>query len=181
LSDVAKLAPEALIEALIFVAPRPVSVQDLARAAELPEEEVLAALANLEVQYSHQGLRLQQSRDRYQLVTAPEAAPQIENLLGLDVTLRLTQAAMETLSIVAYAQPVTRPHVEAIRGVNSDSTLRTLLSAGLIEDVGRAESLGRPILYSTTFEFLQQFGLKQAGDLPSLQPKEPSETDPTHT
>ena len=177
MSEVTKLTPEALIEALIFVAPRPVSVQELARAAELPEGEVLTALATLEAQLSQQGLRLQQSRDRYQLVTAPEAAPHIETLLGLDVTLRLTQAALETLSIVAYAQPVTRPHVEAIRGVNSDSTLRTLLSAGLIEEVGRADSLGRPILYSTTFEFLQQFGLKQAGDLPSLQAKDISDSD----
>ena len=181
MNDVTKLTPEAVIQALIFAAPRPVSVQDLARAAELSEEEVGTALSNLEAQFSQQGLRLQQSRDRYQLVTAPEAAPQIENLLGLDVTLRLTQAAMETLAIVAYAQPVTRPHVAAIRGVNSDSTLRTLLSAGLIEEVGRADSLGRPILYSTTFEFLQQFGLKQAGDLPSLQAKETSEPDPTHS
>ncbi len=174
-----KLTPEALIEAMIFVAPRPVSVEELARAAELSEEEIVAALANLEAQFSQQGLRLQRSRDRYQLVTAPEAAPQIEALLGLDVTLRLTQAAMETLSIVAYAQPVTRPHLEAIRGVNSDSTLRTLLSAGLIEEVGRAETLGRPILYGTTFEFLQQFGLKEAGDLPSLQAKDISESDLT--
>jgi segregation and condensation protein B len=99
----------------------------------------------------------------------PEAAPYIEALLGLDVTLRLTQAAMETLAIVAYAQPVTRPQVESIRGVSSDSTLRTLLSAGLIEDIGRAETLGRPILYGTTFEFLQQFGLNQPDELPPLR------------
>jgi segregation and condensation protein B len=189
LSDATKLAPEALIQALIFAAPRPVSVQELARAAELSEEEVMDVVARLEAQSAQQGLRLQRSRDRYQLVTAPEAAPQIEALLGLDVTLRLTQAAMETLAIVAYAQPVTRPHVEAIRGVNSDSTLRTLLSAGLIEEVGRADSLGRPILYSTTFEFLQQFGLKQTNDLPSLQARDssgpqtpgPSQPEPDRT
>jgi len=114
-------------------------------------------------------LRLQRSRDRLQLVSAPAAAPYVEALLGLEVTIRLTQAAMETLAIVANAQPVTRPQVESIRGVSSDSTLRTLLSAGLIEETGRAESLGRPILYGTTFEFLQQFGLERPEDLPPLR------------
>lgn len=176
MSEDTKLTPESLLEALIFASPQPVSVQDLARAVELSQAETETALVNLETQISQRGLRLQRSRDRYQLVSAPEAAPQIENLLGLDVTLRLTQAALETLAIVAYAQPVTRPQVESIRGVSSDSTLRTLLSAGLIEEVGRADSLGRPILYSTTFEFLQQFGLKDANQLPSLQPQDVSES-----
>jgi len=92
----------------------------------------------------------------------------VEHLLNLEVNLRLSQASLEALSIVAYAQPVTRPQIEAIRGVNSDSVLRTLMSAGLIEEVGRAESVGRPILYGTTFEFLQQFGLKEVDDLPPL-------------
>lgn len=181
MNQATKLTPEALIEALIFAAPQPVSVQELARAAELSIEEIEAALTQLEAQFTQRGLRLQKNRARYQLVTAPEAAPQIENLLGLDVTLRLTQAAMETLAIVAYAQPVTRPQVEAIRGVSSDSTLRTLLSAGLIEELGRADSLGRPILYGTTFEFLQQFGLEKADDLPSLQPKAIPHTDPPNS
>jgi segregation and condensation protein B len=165
-----KLSPEALLEALIFAAPHPVPVQDLAGAVGLSQEETDTALNRLEAQLALRGLRLQRSRGRLQLVSAPEAAPYIEELLGLDVTLRLTQAAMETLAIIAYAQPVTRPEVESIRGVSTDSTLRTLLSAGLIEEAGRAESLGRPILYSTTFEFLQQFGLERPEDLPPLIP-----------
>ncbi len=164
-------ALETLLEALIFASPQPVSVEHLAGAVGCSIEETESALTHLESQMSERGLRLQRSRDRLQLVSMPEAAPHIEALLGLDVTLRLTQAAMETLAIVAYAQPVTRPQVESIRGVSSDSTLRTLLSAGLIEEIGRAETLGRPILYGTTFEFLQQFGLNHPDELPPLAPQ----------
>jgi len=87
----------------------------------------------------------------------------------LEVNLRLSQAALETLSIIAYAQPITRPQIEAIRGVNSDHVLRTLVSTGLVESIGRAETLGRPILYATTFEFLQQFGLESIEDLPPIK------------
>ena len=115
------------------------------------------------------------------MVSAPDAGPYVETLLGLEVNLRLSQAAMETLSIIAYAQPVTRPQIEAIRGVNSDSTLRTLLSGGLIEDAGRAETLGRPILYRTTFEFLQQFGLQKANDLPPLEQRGPQTPEQAST
>jgi len=169
-TETTELTPEALMEALIFASPRPVPVEELAEAVGLTDEETQAALAQLETQLQSRGLRLQRTRGRIQLVSAPEAAPYVEALLGLNVDLRLSQAAMETLAIVAYAQPVTRPQVESIRGVGSDSTLRTLLSAGLIEDLGRADALGRPILYGTTFEFLQQFGLKEPGDLPPLEP-----------
>ena len=175
MNDSVKVTPEALLEALIFTSPQPVAIQDLANAAGLSLEEAETALADLAMHISQGGLRLQRSRDRLQLVSMPEAAPYVEELLGLDVTIRLTQAAMETLAIVAYAQPVTRPQIESIRGVSSDSTLRTLLSAGLIEEAGRAESLGRPFLYTTTFEFLQQFGLERPDDLPPLQSKEDTE------
>ncbi len=178
MSNDAELTPSALLEALIFASPQPVAVRELAAAAGLSIEETDAALADLEGRLAQGGLRLQRSRDRLQLVSAPAAAPYVETLLGLEVTVRLTQAAMETLAIVAYAQPVTRPQVESIRGVSSDSTLRTLLSAGLIEETGRAESLGRPILYGTTFEFLQQFGLERPEDLPPLRPREDAEAVP---
>ena len=177
MTETTTLTPEALIEALIFASPHPVPVEELAGAAGLSDEETQRALAQLETQLADRGLRLQRSRGRVQFVSAPEAAPYIEDLLNLNVDLRLTQAAMETLAIVAYAQPVTRPQVESIRGVGSDSTLRTLLSAGLIEELGRADTLGRPILYGTTFEFLQQFGLKAPGDLPPLEPTQEGAED----
>lgn len=163
------LAPAALLEALLFVAQGPVKEEDLFAAAGLTAEEGAEVLGRLEVYLAEGGLRLQRLGRRLQLVTPAEAAPQIEQFLGLEVNLRLSQAALETLAIVAYAQPVTRPQVEAIRGVNSDSVLRTLLAAGLIEEGGRAETVGRPILYQTTFEFLQQFGLTSLDDLPALE------------
>jgi segregation and condensation protein B len=163
------LAPAALLEVLLFVAQGPVKEEDLFAAAGLTAEEGAEVLGRLEAYLAEGGLRLQRLGRRLQLVTPAEAAPQIEQFLGLEVNLRLSQAALETLAIVAYAQPVTRPQVEAVRGVNSDSVLRTLLAAGLIEEGGRAETVGRPILYQTTFEFLQQFGLTSLDDLPALE------------
>jgi segregation and condensation protein B len=108
-----------------------------------------------------------------QLTTAAELAGLIEEFLGLEQFTRLSQASLEVLSIVAYQQPVTRPQVDQIRGVNSDGALRTLLSRSLIEEVGRQETPGRPILYGTTVEFLQYFGLESLAQLPAL----PSDTD----
>ena len=107
-----------------------------------------------------------------QLTTAAEAGAVIERFLGLEVTTRLSQAALEVLAIVAYLQPVTRPQVDQLRGVNSDGALRSLLSKGLVEEVGRLEKPGRPILYGTTPEFLQSFGLNSVGDMPRLDEEE---------
>jgi segregation and condensation protein B len=168
-SEALSLSPDALIEALLFVAPQPLTPESLAEVTGLSPDETETALSSLETRLAASGLRVQRSKKRLQIVSAPEAAPFVEKLLGLEVNLHLSQAAMETLAIVGYAQPVTRPQIEAIRGVNSDSVLRTLLAAGLIEEVGRAESVGRPILYGTTFEFLQQFGLQKPEDLPPLE------------
>ena len=158
-----------MLEALIFASPQPVAPQALADVVDLSLEEVEAAIKELSAHLADRGLRLQRHRGRLQIVSAPEAAPYIEDLLGLDVNLSLSQAALETLAIISYAQPVTRPQIESIRGVNSDSVIRTLLLAGLVEKQGRADSLGRPILYGTTFEFLQQFGLNSPDDLPPLK------------
>jgi segregation and condensation protein B len=113
-------------------------------------------------------VRLQRSGARVQLVSAPEVASYIERFLGLELHGRLSPAALESLAIVAYQQPVTRAGVEAVRGVNSDSVLRTLVSKGLIEEVGRMDTVGRPILYGTTFDFLQFFGFESLEDLPPL-------------
>jgi segregation and condensation protein B len=173
------LTPDALIEALLFAAPQPLAPDALAHATGLSSDEMAAAFAILETRLAASGLRIQRSKQRIQLVSAPEAAPFIEKLLGLEINLHLSQAALETLAIIAYAQPVTRPQIEAIRGVSSDSVLRTLLSAGLVEELGRADSVGRPILYGTTFEFLQQFGLEKPEDLPPLVKPETAQPTPT--
>jgi segregation and condensation protein B len=167
------------LEALLFAAPQPVTLAALAAAAGLTAAETEDALLTLETDLAQRGVRLQRHKQRVQVVSAPEAAPAIEKLLGLSVNLRMSQAALETLAIIAYAQPVTRPQIESIRGVNSDGVLRTLLAAGLVEEVGRAETVGRPILYGTTFEFLQQFGLEKPEDLPPLQKPATPEPAPT--
>ncbi|MCX7682826.1 MAG: SMC-Scp complex subunit ScpB [Anaerolineae bacterium] len=162
------LSIEAKIESLLLVAEGPVSIARLAEALETTPACVEQALANLEAAYASRGLRLQRAGERVQLTTAPEAAPYVERFLGLTVRTRLSQAALETLAIIAYRQPITRSEIEAIRGVNSDSVLRTLLSAGLIEEAGRAQAVGRPILYGTTPEFLQYFGLSSLDELPPV-------------
>ena len=102
------------------------------------------------------------------MVSAPQAGQTIEVFLGLEATSRMSQAALETLAIIAYQQPVTRPQVDAIRGVNSDGVMKTLLSKGLIQEVGRAPGPGRPILYTTTPDFLGYFGLTSIDELPPL-------------
>jgi segregation and condensation protein B len=164
-----RLELKALIESLLFVADRPVTAEHLATALDAPLDEVEAALQVLGEEYRERGIRIQQKGERLQLVSAPEAGAHIERFLGLEISGRLSTAALEALSVVAYRQPVTRAQVEAIRGVNSDSVLRSLVRRGLIEEIGRAESVGRPILYGTTFEFLQQFGLQSERDLPDWQ------------
>jgi len=165
----------ALVESLLFVADRPTTADQIAKAMEVDAGAVEQALKELEQQLAARGLRLQRKGLQVQMVSMPEAAPHIQRFLGLELTGRLTQPALETLAIVAYRQPVTRATLEAIRGVNCDAVLKTLLSRGLIEETGRLEQAGRPILYGTTFEFLQYFGLKSLEDLPSLQMDEPAE------
>ena len=167
-----------MVESLLFVADEPVSVGRLAEALETTPGEVERALRELEAALSDRGLRLERMGSRVQMVTAPEAAPYVERLLGLKERRRLSPAALETLAIIAYQQPISRPQIEAIRGVNCDSVLRTLLAAGLIEEVGRAQTVGRPILYGTTFAFLQHFGLRSLEDLPALEKLEDHEVPP---
>jgi segregation and condensation protein B len=166
----------AQLEALLFVADEPIQVTRLAEALEVPVDETESALEALDRACDDRGIRLQRFSDRVQLTTAPEMASHIERFLGLELHSKLSTAALEALSIVAYQQPVTRAEIEAIRGVNSDSVLRTLLSKGLIEEAGRLETVGRPILYATTFEFLQFFGLESLEDLPEIDLETPNRT-----
>jgi segregation and condensation protein B len=160
---------KSLVESLLFVADRPVAVRDLAAAIEVSVEEIEGALQSLNAEYRERGVRLQRKGDEVQLVSAPEAGAQIERFLGLELSGRLSTAALETLSIVAYRQPVTRAQIEAIRGVHSDGVLRALLRRGLIEQIGRASTVGRPNLFGTTFEFLEQFGLRELSELPDWE------------
>jgi len=112
------------------------------------------------------GIRLQRLGTQVQLVTAPENARYIAALLGLPMTAKLTNAALETLSVIGYRQPITRAQIEAVRGVNSDRALLSLIQHGLVAEIGRAQTVGRPALFATTPEFLQQFGLTSLDQLP---------------
>lgn len=172
----------ALLECLLFVAPEPVTVAHLASSLDVPVELVEAALDQLAARLSQGGLRLQRSQSRVQLVTAPEAAAAIERFLGLNPTARLSPAALETLAIIAYRQPITRSQIDELRGVNSDGVLRTLLHWGLVEQGERLEQAGRPFQYGTTPDFLRYFGLQSLDELPPLteegaevSPLQPSE------
>jgi segregation and condensation protein B len=163
-----ELSLSARLEALLFAAPAPVTLAQLASALEVSTRKVEIGLDELKIYYQQRGLRVQMHAGRVQLTTAAEIAPLVERFLGLEVTTRLSRAAVEALAIVAYRQPVTRPQVDAIRGVNSDGVMRSLLNKGLLQEIGRAEGPGRPILYATTPEFLQHFGLNSLEDLPPL-------------
>ncbi len=160
---------KSLVESLLFVAEGPVTTAALARALELEEEKVEPLLEELARDYQGRGIRLQRLRDKVQIVSAPEAAAAIQKFLGLDGSGRLSAAALETLAIIAYRQPVTRPAIEAVRGVNCEGVIHSLLARALIQEVGRMETAGRPILYATTFEFLQNFGLRGVEELPPLE------------
>jgi segregation and condensation protein B len=156
------------LEALLFVSAEPVSLSQLAAALELTTSAVEEGLQQLDGELHSRGLRIQRHNGRFQLTAAPEMAEVIDRFLGLEATSRLSRAALETLAIAAYQQPVTRPQIEAVRGVSSDGVMKSLLSKGLIQEVGRAEGVGRPILYGTTVDFLQHFGLNTLAELPPL-------------
>lgn len=163
------------IEALLFVASVPVSTHQLAEVLECKPNEIEEGISLLEKLYqSDRGFRLQRHSGKIQFISAPEAAPLIEKFLGLEAVSRLSRAALEALAIIAYRQPITRPGIDAIRGVNSDGVLKSLLVKGLIEEVGRGEGPGRPILYSITSDFLGHFGLSNLEELPPLEEAPPS-------
>jgi segregation and condensation protein B len=160
------------LEALLFVAPEPVTTAQLSAALDVAPSVVERGLNELDASLATRGLRLQRNAGRVQLTTAPQLAELIERFLGLEATTHLSRAALETLAIIAYQQPVTRPQIDAIRGVNSDSMLKSLLHKGLIIESGRSDGPGRPFLYSTTPEFLQHFGLNSVLEMPSLASSE---------
>lgn len=158
----------AAIESILFVSGRPLEYGELRRLLDIEDEALNEGLETLAGQLDRQerGIRLQRLGMQVQLVTAPENARYIAALLGLPMTAKLTNAALETLSVIAYRQPITRAQIEAVRGVNSDRALLSLIQHGLVAEIGRAQTVGRPALFATTPEFLQQFGLTSLDQLP---------------
>jgi segregation and condensation protein B len=173
------------IESVLFVSGRPLECAELRKLLDIDEGILAQGLQTLErdlVRYGR-GIRLQRLGEQVQLVTAPENARYVAALLGLPMSAKLTTAAMETLAVITYRQPVTRSQIEAVRGVNSDRALANLIQHGLVAEVGRAQTIGRPMLFATTPEFLQQFGLTKLEELPNISvspsgpPNLPAEPD----
>ncbi len=171
-----------VLESLLFVAEEPLSLGAMAGAAGVGERAARRALTQLAADYEARGLRLMEDGGRFQLVTAPGSAAYITRLLGAGPGHRLTRAALEVLTIIAYRQPCARSEIEAIRGVNSDRLVATLETRGLIEQSGTWEGPGRPKLYRTTMRFLEHFGINSADELPPLpEDQAPAETEAAET
>lgn len=158
-----------IVEAVLFASETPLTAEEIARAAEgLDAKGVEAAIEELRQEYEREerAFQIYQLADGYQILTRPEYAPHLERFDSILGLARLSQAALETLAVIAYRQPVSRIEIEEIRGVNCAAVLRTLQERGLVEVMGRAEGLGRPLLYGTTKQFLEHFGLRSLEDLP---------------
>jgi len=157
----------AVLESLLFVADGPQDITTLAKSLNATRDRIEKAIDALIEAKDGRGLVVQRLGDRVQLATVPAAAPYLERFLEVEYG-RLSRASLETLAIIAYRSPVTRTQIEAVRGVNSDHSVATLLSRGLIEEVGRTHGPGRPVLFAPTVRFLEYFGLQRPEDLPPL-------------
>lgn len=171
------------VETLLFITDQPIDAGKLAAAlGEKDKEAVAAAVAELKREYDERGgaVRVIEIAEGYQMATQPHFAPYVRNLYKERMTMRLSTAALETLAIIGYRQPLTRAEIEEIRGVEVIAALETLLEKALVKVVGRRETVGRPLLYGTTPEFLRHFGLRSIADLPpidSFKPAEPTEAE----
>lgn len=162
------------VEAVLFASGEPVAIEVLSQALDLSPIEFEVVLEGLKQRYTEErGIRLMRYDDRLQLCTRPQYMQLIENVLQPVRRQTLTQAALETLAVVAYRQPITRLEIEQIRGVQCDRAISTLVTHGLIVEVGRKETVGRPILYGTTEKFLQHFALTTLSELPKLEAVKP--------
>ncbi|GAA4709423.1 SMC-Scp complex subunit ScpB [Brevibacillus fulvus] len=160
---------KSVIEGLLFISgDEGIEAKQIAEIVELSEETVIDLLEDMKADFrrSGRGIQIVEVAKAYQLTTLPEHVPYFEKLASSPSHSTLSQAALETLAIIAYKQPITRSEIEEIRGVKCEKALNTLLSKQLIHEAGRAEGIGRPILYETTKEFLEHFGLRELGDLP---------------
>ena len=165
------------IEAILFVAGEAVSLRNLAKALQTDEKEIRKEVSALkdEYDYEQRGFLLKRFGNNIQLATRPLYAQDVVRLLQPVQQQSLSQAAMETLAVVAYKQPVTRAEVEQIRGVKCDYSLQSLMNKGLIREAGRKDTIGRPILFATTDEFLSHFGLEGLEGLPPMPKPEEAE------
>jgi segregation and condensation protein B len=156
------------LQSLLFVAGRPITIDDAARSLEVPASEAGSLLSHLAEHFNPGGLQIVQVAGGFQMTTRPEFTDAVARFLEPPAQ-RLSHASLETLALVAYRQPITQPEIEMIRGVKSDSCVHTLMERGLIEDAGRKDVVGRPILYRTTLGFLLYLGINELTELPPLE------------
>ena len=162
-----------VLEALLFVADHPLTISDMSEITGAPEPDVAQVIETLQETYGNRGIVLLEHTNGYRMVSSPKAALYCRRLLGIETRTRLSRAALETLGIIAYRQPVTRTQIEDVRGVDGDSALATLLSRGLIEETGRLDTPGRPVMFGTSDIFLAYFGITSLADLPDLDLPKP--------
>lgn len=176
--DEAILRLQRPVEAVLFVASEALSIPQLAKLLHADEQEIAAVLQHIEAEYSERGIVLREVAGGYRFATSPLSRDVVEAYL-LPPKTTLSTPALEALAVIAHLQPVTRSEIEAIRGVNSDSVVNTLLDRGLIVEAGRKDVVGRPMQYKTTPFFLESFGLRSLDDLPELEldPGQPLEFD----
>lgn len=169
-----KKRTKSTLESLMYIWGEPLDVKDAADAAEITKEEALDCFLELMNEYEQEGrgIMIRRVKNSFQFATRAENADAIERLCRPVKTKKLTQAALETLAIVAYKQPVTRSEIDSIRGIKSDRIIEGLMKKDLICEKGRSEGIGRPILYATTDNFLKQFGLTNIKELPEFEEHE---------
>ncbi len=162
---------KSILEAILFISAEPVTLDTLRKTVEIDKYNTERLLRELAGEYStkNSGLLIIEAAGGFQMVTNPACAPWVKKVLSVSVPKRLSQSSLETLAIIAYRQPVIKAEIEAVRGVNSDGVVRTLLERRLIKILGRKEVPGRPLMYGTTKEFLRYFGLNDLSDLPTLR------------
>jgi len=159
---------KSILESLLFITKKPVTLEELQSVIGVDIKLIEKTLYDLLVEYENRGLNIVKIAGGYHMVTKLENVDFVDKLIHSPIETTLSNAALETLSIIAYKQPITRLTIENIRGVNSDGVVETLLEKRLIQEMGRGEGLGRPILYGTTVTFLRHFGLKDLSDLSPL-------------
>ena len=163
---------KSILESLLFIAKKPLTAEELAGVLEVEPSIIEKCLQELSFEYENKGLQIINVAHGWEIATRDENADFVKKLLESPIETTLSPQALETLAIIAYKQPTTRAEIENIRGVVSDSVIKTLLEKRLIAEVGRSEGVGRPILYGTTTAFLRHFGLKDIADLPPLPEEE---------
>jgi segregation and condensation protein B len=161
---------KAILEALLFASGEPLTIGAIAKATSLSEQSIREIIRELTADYRdrNSGVVIAEIADGYEMATDPELAAWIRRMKNVHVSNKLSQPSIETLSIIAYKQPITKVEIDQLRGVNSDAAVKSLLDKRLVKIIGKKESPGRPFLYSTTNEFLQYFGLKNLTELPAI-------------